>query len=231
MRYLRGTSKLPLVLESDGMNVVKWWVDASYAVHPDMKGHTGGALSLGKGIIYGTSTKQKLVTKSSTEAELVGVNDVLPQVIWTRYFLEAQGYAVNDSIIYQDNKSAMLLGKNGRGSSSKRTRHLNIRYFFITDRISAGEVSIQHCGTLDMISDFFTKPLQGAAFRKLRNIIMNYDPDTNQSQDHRSVLGNHAGPVEDTQVPVLGAVAGTGTCKPANGQNLILCQPVDKTSI
>jgi hypothetical protein len=86
-----------------------------------MRSHTGGVLSMGRGAIYGTSTRQKLTTKSSTEAELVGVSDILPQVLWTRYFLEAQGYDINDNLLYQDNKSAILLEKNGKMSSGKRT--------------------------------------------------------------------------------------------------------------
>jgi hypothetical protein len=192
VKYLRGTLQMPLTLEADNMHVVKWWVDASFAVHPDMKSHTGGVMSLGKGAVYGTSTRQKLNTKSSTEAELVGVNDVMPQVLWTRYFLEAQGYGVNDSIIYQDNQSSILLEKHGRASSGKRTRHINIRYFFVTDRIAANEVSVQYCPTKEMISDYFTKPLQGILFQKFRNFIMNCDPATGSSQDHRSVLRNIA---------------------------------------
>jgi hypothetical protein len=166
MRYLRGTINMPLTLEADSVQLVKWWVDASFAVHPDMRSHTGGAMTLGKGTVYGTSTRQKINTKSSTEAELVGVNDAMPQVLWTRYFLEAQGYNVDDSIIYQDNQSAILLEKNGKGSSSKRTRHINIRYFFVTDRIAGNEVSVQYCPTAEMVADFFTKPLQGSLFKK-----------------------------------------------------------------
>jgi hypothetical protein len=129
MMYLSGTLNMPLMLEADECNIVKWWVDASFAVHPDMRSHTGGVMMLGKGAIYGTSTRQKLNTKSSTEAELVGVNDIIPQALWTRYFLEAQGYGVNESIIYQDNKSTILLAENGKASSGKQTRHINIRYF------------------------------------------------------------------------------------------------------
>ena len=152
---------MPLTLEADDTHVIKWWVDASFAVHPDMKSHTGGALIMGKGAVYGTSTRQKLNTRSSTEAELVGVNDVMPQILWTRYFLEAQGYDVSDSIIYQDNQSAMLLEKNGRASSGKRTRHINIRYFFVHDRIDAGEVSVQYCPTGEMIADFLRSLFKG----------------------------------------------------------------------
>jgi Reverse transcriptase (RNA-dependent DNA polymerase) len=192
MMYLRGTSKMPLTLEANGCNVVKWWVDASFAVHPDMRSHTGGVMMLGKGAIYGTSTRQKINTKSSTEAELVGVNDILPQALWTRYFLEAQGYAVDESVVYQDNKSTILLAENGKASSGKRTRHINIRYFFIKDRVASGEVKIKHCPTTEMIGDFFTKPLQGAQFTKFRDEIMNVNSTTyiEESQNCRSVLNN-----------------------------------------
>jgi hypothetical protein len=173
MQYLRGSMDILLTLEADDVRIVKWWVDASYAVHDDLKSHTGGTMSLGKGSIYSASKTQRLNTKSSTEAELVGVDDVSAQILWTRYFLEGQGYDVKDNTLYQDNQSAMLLEKNGRASSSKRTRHINVRYFFITDRIKSRELNVAYCPTGDMVADYFTKPLQGSAFRKLRDIIMN----------------------------------------------------------
>jgi hypothetical protein len=78
-----------LTLEGDCACIIKWWVDVSFAVHPDMKSHTGGATTLGKCAVYGTSMQPKLNKRSSTEAELVGINDVMPQILWTRYFLEA----------------------------------------------------------------------------------------------------------------------------------------------
>ena len=132
---------------------MQWWVDASYAVHPDMKSHTSGALSLGTGVIYSTSKRQKLNTKSSTKAELVGTDDVMPQVLWTLYVLEAQGYKIQDNILYQYNKSSILLETNGRGSSGKRTRHINVRYFFIADRVKSKEIRIEYCPTGIMVAD------------------------------------------------------------------------------
>ena len=108
--------------------------------------------------------------------------------IWTQYFLEAQGYAVKDSIVYQDNQSAMLMEKNGRASSGKQTRHINIRYFFVTDRIAKGELTIEYCTTKEMIADFFTKPLQGAPFRVFCDWLMNVNPGEQPNQDYRSVL-------------------------------------------
>jgi hypothetical protein len=172
MQYLRNTRELPLTLE--GVHgKVQWWVDASFAVHPDMRSHTGVIMSLGKGTAYSMSTRQKINTKSSTEAELVGVDDAMSSIVWTRNFLQAQGYNVTDNIVYQDNQSAMLLEKNGQASSGKRTRHIDIRYFFIKDRIANNELRIEYCPTDDMLSDILTKPLQGAKFRKFRDNILN----------------------------------------------------------
>jgi hypothetical protein len=71
MKYLCGTATMPLILEANNLNIMKWWVYASFAVHPDMKSHTGGAMSMGRGPVYGTSTHQKINTTSSTEAEVV----------------------------------------------------------------------------------------------------------------------------------------------------------------
>lgn len=117
MVFLRGSMYMPLTLEADKVNIVKWWVDASFAVHPDMKSHTGGGImTLGKGALYGTPTCQKINTKSMGEAELVGINDVMTQILWTRYFLEAQGFMAKDSIVYQDYKSTILLAENGKAS-------------------------------------------------------------------------------------------------------------------
>jgi hypothetical protein len=110
-------------MEADDIRMIRWWVDGSFAVHPDMKSHTGAVMSICKGTQYASSKRQKLNTRSSTEAELVAVDDVMAQVMWTRYFLEAQGYEVKENIIYQDNQSTMLLEKNGRKSIGKRSEN------------------------------------------------------------------------------------------------------------
>ena len=137
-----------------------------------MKGHTGTTLSLGKGSVFSKSTKQKLNATRSTEAELVGTYDSMLEVLWTTYFLKAQGYPAEQPVIYQDNKSAILLEKNGKMSSSKRTKHINIRYYFIQDRWAKGEVEIKYCPTDEMIADFFTKPLQGKKFVGFRKFVL-----------------------------------------------------------
>ena len=188
IKYLENTIHLTLRLQADEANLLQWWVDAAYATHPDMKGHTGATFTMGHGSIYSNSLKQKLVARSSTEAELIGVHDILPQILWTRNFLMSQGYPVQKNIVYQDNMSAMLLENNGRKSSTKRTKHIELRYFFIHDQIQQVKVLIQHCPTLNMRADFFTKPLQGMLFYRLRDLIMNLAPENPHHSSHRSVL-------------------------------------------
>ena len=143
-----------------------------------MKSHTGAVFTMGKGAAYTMSTKQKINTESSTEAELVGVDDALPNVLWIRRFLTAQGFTVNDNVVYQDNQSAILLERNGQKSSGKRTRHIDIRYYFITDRIANKEVRVEYCPTDDMTSDTLTKPLQGTKFRQYQQRMLNLPMDT-----------------------------------------------------
>ena len=156
MKHVRGAMDLPLILRADGSGLLKWYIDASHGVHPNMRGHTGGGLTMGTGFPITTSTKQKLNTRSSTETEIVGVDDMMPGVLWTRLFLEAQGYGVNESIVFQDNQSAMLLEKNGKSSSGKRTKHIEMRYFFVTDQIAKGRLKVLWCPTADMTGDFGT---------------------------------------------------------------------------
>jgi hypothetical protein len=129
-----------------------------------------GAFDQGFPIV--ASWKQKLNTKSSTESELVGIDDMMPIMLWTCYFLLSQGYGIVEILLLQDNKSLILVEQNGKASSSKHTRHINIRYFFITDWVNMKEISIGWCPTKKMVADFMTKPLQGSHFKNLRDYIM-----------------------------------------------------------
>ena len=118
---MNGTLDLALILGAASLNAGASWVDASYAVHDNMKSHTGGAFSLGQGALMCKSTKQKLNTKSSTEAEVVGLSDYLPNVIWARMFLAEQGYELPDKKKYQDNQSAICLEKYGRAYCGQKS--------------------------------------------------------------------------------------------------------------
>lgn len=170
-------------------------MDAAFAVHNDMKSHTGGGISWGIGILLSMCQKQRLNAKSSTEAEVIGVSDFLSNKIWARMFLEKQGYEIDGNILYQDNQSTMKIEQNGSKSCSKRSRHIDVRYFFIKDRLESEKIEVLYCHMEYMVADFFTKPLQGKLFHYLKAIIMGHAPLSSfiskfctKSQDSRVTL-------------------------------------------
>jgi hypothetical protein len=172
LSYLNSTIDLPLRLGADSLNQFVTWVDASFAVHSDMRSHTGGVISFGRGGLICKSKKQNINTKSSTEAELIGASDYLPNTLYVKLFMEAQGYPIQAAIFNQDNESAIKMEQNGKASCGQRSRHIDIRYFFITDHSKRHSIQITHCPTEDMLADFFTKPLQGSLFRKFRSVLL-----------------------------------------------------------
>ncbi len=174
MEYLRGDRNRPLILGADNEGMLMWYDDALFAVHPNMCGHTGGGMTMGRGFPISVSTKQKLNTKSSTESELVGIENMMPIILWTWYFLLSQGYGVIENLLLQDNKSSILLKTNGKATSGKRTRYINMCYFFIMDWVNMKELTIKWCPTEQMVTDFMMKPIQGSHFRHLSDYIMRW---------------------------------------------------------
>jgi hypothetical protein len=148
LKYINSTKDSGIELDSDRDVCVLVYVDISYGVHADGK------------ILSG---KQK--TKSCTETERVGLSDLAGQTIWTRNFLgtEGQGYKMGPSTVYEDNMSIIKLERKRRS-----TRHIRMRYFFIVDRISGGEIQLEHLSTKCEIADMLTN-ISRAMKRQLLN--------------------------------------------------------------
>jgi hypothetical protein len=172
LSFLKGTIDDVLTLEADDTQTLKWYIDAAFAVHTDMKSQTGAIFTLGKGAVSSSSTKQKVNSRSSTESELNGLDDKVSKILWTKRFVECQGFEVKN-IVLQDNTSTMKLALNGKESCGKRTRHFDIKLFYITDLVNQKEVQIIYCPSDMMIADYMTKPLTGAKFKYFRDVIMN----------------------------------------------------------
>jgi hypothetical protein len=154
--FLKETIDVIPSMTIDDKKSIKWYVDAALAVHKDFKSHTSAVMSMGNGIISSVSTKQKVSSRSSTEAEFIAVDDVVSKVLWTKLFLEKQGYKIEVNVIYRDNESSMKIERNGKSSSGKRT--------WLTDLIRRNMVEIRYCPTSEMIADYMTKPLSGSKF-------------------------------------------------------------------
>lgn len=169
VRYIGATREKGVVLMPGAAEIsVKLFVDASYGIHHDGKSLTGSCIVIGDlGAVHCRSSKQLIVTKSSTEAELVGLSDSANQGIFIKNFLLAQGYQMGPVTILQDNQSCMALIDRGR-SEAERTRHIQIPYFWVMERVDTGKARVEYLCMEDTYANLLTKPLQGAQFVRER---------------------------------------------------------------
>jgi hypothetical protein len=174
IEYLHGTANMPLILKCDSPTpIIHDYVDASYATNSEnRRSQSGMIIMIGNALVTARSGGQKLVTKSSTEAELVACCDSMSYVIGLQRFLREIELPASSTIIHQDNQSTLHL-INSNMPTSQRTRHIDTRYFFIREQAQGPDMTFQHTPTKDMIADLLTKPLQGSRFKQLRNILMN----------------------------------------------------------
>ena len=105
------------------------------------------------------------------------MDHTLSLVLWVPLFLGEQGHNTQENTANQDNKSTMLLAKNGKMSHGKRSRALNIQCFYIADQIKHGNIKIRHCNADKMTSDCVNKGPQGVKFRKFGNQIVGFDEE------------------------------------------------------
>jgi hypothetical protein len=175
IKYIRRTQNTGILLKPGKLGVMaRSYIDAAYGVHEDGKSVTGCVTVIGdSGPVHAKSVKQKIVTKSSTEAEVVATSDSANQALHLRNFLIEQGHKQESTVIYQDNLSCMALINKGK-SSSERTRHMSIRYFWLTEKIKEGEIKLEHIRTEDMYANLLTKPLQGSQFDRERRMLTNW---------------------------------------------------------
>jgi hypothetical protein len=173
--YMLNDMDHALVLECSSNNIVAC-ADASYAEHHDAKSHTGGCVGLesGEGVSYFifVSNKQSIVAKSSCEAELIAQSSVGEYVVWLKELMVELGYDSNKpALFFQDNKAAIIFAKRGSGTF-KRTKHINVRYFWLQELIENKTITMEYLCTNQMVADILTKPLMGKQFKMLRRKLL-----------------------------------------------------------
>jgi len=176
IRYLHQTPGRGIKIRPGDQGIVlRIFADASYGIHWDGKSHSGLCIHLGDfGCIYVSSKRQSIVTKSSTEAELVCASDSGNQLVHLRLFLINQGYPMEPVVMFQDNLSTIALIEKGM-STSARSRHINVRYFWLKERIDEYEMVLVHRSTELMGSaNILTKAVQGAQFDDERMQLTNW---------------------------------------------------------
>ena len=175
--YIKSRPYIEVRLNGDKLPNIEAYVDASYGTHMNKKSHTGIYVTLGEGPIIVKSVKQKIVSKSSTEAELNGLSLSLSVIMELKMFLFYQGLDVGQIIIYQDNQSVMKMVNHGRATSDN-TRHIEISKFFVKQYIDNGEIKLQYKPTEEMTADTLTKPLQGKMYKDMFNRLNLYVSDS-----------------------------------------------------
>lgn len=175
LKYLRETKDLGLLIRPTDMQTV-YMADSAFAVHLTRKSHSGIVVGMGDETVFvpihWRSLVQKLVTTSSTEAELVAIYDGLDFVIWIRRVLEWLGVPQRPTKLYQDNTSTITMVHMGRGSSGSHTKHIDIRYFFVKQFVDDHTIVIDHLAREHMLADFFASPRTGQTFRRMRNLLL-----------------------------------------------------------
>ena len=133
-----------------------------------MRSHAGPAAMEKKGATHSPLGRAKASGASPAESEAAGAGGRLPKHLWLRGFRIEQGGYSGEDALYQGNEAAILLENNGRYSAKKGSRHIHIRYFFITGRIKSKEARAARCPAEPVAAGYFAKPVQGVLLRKLR---------------------------------------------------------------
>ena len=174
LHYLNSTKFIHLNLECSQQNIsIDAFADASYGISANRKSQSGHVIMIGKGSILAQSIKQKIVTKSSTEAELVSASDIISPIQQIRSLLQDFRIPIKGVRLHQDNMSTIKLIINKK-PTSHRSKHIDIRYFFLRDRSISDGLEIVYTPTDSMVADLLTKPLKENQFKLLRDIIMNH---------------------------------------------------------
>ena len=174
LKYLNGTKQQGLLLKPDTMRI-RAYIDAAFACHPNGKSHSGLVVTVGGATVLCKSQKQKIVTKDSTEAELVALSDMLICVTQCHDFLLGQGMEMEAPVVLQDNTSTITLVTQDGGKY--RNKYMLLRRSCVREQVDRGDVVIEYSPTKSMLADALTKPLQGALLRYMISEI------TGESQD------------------------------------------------
>jgi hypothetical protein len=171
LKYLSATKNQVLVLRPNGELRIEGYVDAAFGCHDDGKSHTGVIITLCGALVGSMSSKQKIVSKDSTEAELAGLSDKVMAIIQCNEFMKSQGYDMGAAKVFQDNTSCIQLVTKAGGIY--RTKYYLVRMARIKELVDNGEIEIVYLETKRMLADILTKPLQGSLFQFLLSVIIN----------------------------------------------------------
>jgi hypothetical protein len=164
LRYLAGGKAKGLLFGRNNEKedtFLSAYADADWGSNPvDRKSITGWVAMLNGDPVSWASKKQRVVSQSTCEAELYAEAAAINELKWLKGLLDELGFAsVQAPVLYGDNQSTQELSKNG--IKSERTKHIDIKYHFVTDEVSSGKVQLKWIPTAQQLADILTKALGG----------------------------------------------------------------------
>jgi hypothetical protein len=179
LRYVHDTSDMGLCITRSNSNLLSAFSDADWAGNPDDRRSTGGyAIFLGNNLVSWSSRKQPTVSRSSTEAEYKAVTNATAEIIWIQVLLHELKISQDRSpSLWCDNIGATYLSANP--IFHRRTKHVEVDYHFVRERVSAKQLDVRLISTKDQIADIMTKPLAAPLFTQFRRNLnlVSHRPD------------------------------------------------------
>jgi hypothetical protein len=170
LSYVKGTKNKVLFFKANVRPNLEIFADAAHMVHKDAKGHGGIIGTLGSAPIFAKSFKFKLVTRSSTESEMVCLEESVTFALWLKTLLKEFDFKFLPPVkIHQDNLSTIGIVMNG--GSFNRSKHMIAKYSFVKQYVDSGDIQLVHCRTQVMVADMLTKPLNGSDLQRLSELI------------------------------------------------------------
>ncbi|CAM8993769.1 unnamed protein product [Rhodiola kirilowii] len=169
LRYLKGTSSSGLVLHKARDSCLIAFSDAGWASDPDdCRSQHGFAIYFGGNLVSWSSRKQKVVSRSSTEAEYRAIAFTAAELIWIQQLLQEMAITIQKPpILLCDSLSATFLSANP--VLHQRSKHIKIDYHFVREQVASKDLIVRHVRSLDQIADIFTKAVGNHHFRTLRD--------------------------------------------------------------
>ena len=171
-KFAMGTAHIGLQFQSDDDFQLHVWADASYASREDARSQNGYCMSLGatNAAFYSKSSKQQLVTLSSTESEYVAMFHASTEVVFLRRLIQQLGFVQEPIKVYQDNESAIRWAHGQE--NFHRAKHLHVKYHYVRELVKEQVMSVEYLSTKEMVADVLTKPLVSDQFQYLASKLL-----------------------------------------------------------
>ena len=165
-----GTKEQSLYFPKNNEIVLSAEADASWLSNPDLTGQTGGVIKVGDSVIHCISKRQRMIARSSTEAEIIAAETVATEIQWLRNLMSELGFEQKITVLYQDNQATITLLENGLPTT--KTKHMQWREMRLNELIRSKTISLKYKSSNELSADLLTKPYTGDRFKQLMDMMI-----------------------------------------------------------